>query len=309
MLSLREEEPELDGKGKGPAEFRVDEVTLFENDQKEVKRLSSMFLSHAVANLYVSALQKRDLVKLKELASADFQQRVWNRDAARHFAIMPDPQIPDAEPQVISSSFRGDISEVTISVGETPMTVVMHFAGGWMVVDDVLIPALDRPTSLKANLEALLTVQAFASAAHRGDLKELIRESADGLDRLAWRQMTESPELLQQLVRPLVSEVVSIRPGDPWTLVRTSDGLVQAEIKIVREGTQLVVHDVSLMSAADEDQRMDLMGTLKQLIAAGQLGPGAKYQPEVMQASGVESQPQQVQQAVFEPLAPEIYGK
>jgi hypothetical protein len=308
MLTLRDEEPVNADGTRGLAEYRVDEVTMFEKNDQEVKRMSSVFLSHAVVNLYVAALRDRDITKLKELSTNNFSDRVWNRPEAAHFAIMPEPDIPDAQPQVLTTIFRGDTSEVTIALGDTPMTLLLQLARGWMVVDDVLLPAMDRPTSLKANLEVLLTVQAFAAAAQRKDLNGLMKYSADGLDRIVWRQVAEVPALTQQLVLPMLSEVVAVRPGEDWTLVQTSHGDVDAEIKLVKEGETYLIHDVSLVNASQPDQRLDFLATLRQMIASGQLGSAAQRSPQVSQTPPAPPSHERAPEQRFAPIDPAVYA-
>lgn len=302
MLTLRAEEVAQTETAKKQTEFRVDEVTIFEKGAKDVKRMSSLFLAHAVTQAYMSALVERNVSRLKEISSTNFNERVWNRPEARHFAIMPEPNLEAGEPQILSTNFRGDTSEVTLIQGETPLTLILLQAKGWMVVDDVLMPAFDRPTSLKTNLEALLTVHAFAGAIHTRNLNDLIRFSADGLDRIAWRQLAEVPDLTQQLVKPLLSEVVLLQPQEDFTLIRMSNGEVQAEVKLVREGEKYAVHDVSLTSISVPDQKFELLPTLRHMIAAGKLGPANKKTGQIQPVKGVQAELPKVRKAAFEPV-------
>ncbi len=310
MLTLREEEPTLEDGSKGVAEFRVDEVTMFEKGDKDVRRMSSVFMTHSVVNVYVAALVDRDIKKLKELSSNNFNDRVWSRPEASCFAIMPYPELPKGEIEILTTTFRGDVSEVTVDQGGVPMTLILQVARGWMVVDDVQTPALNRPTSLKSNLEVLLTLQAFNTALVKKELTGLIRHSAEGLDRIAWRQLNEVPSFCQQYMRPLMNEVMSIELDETMNVVRTSDGNIDAEIKLVREGEQFVVYDMSLSTKAKPDQKLELMPSLRQMIADGSIGPAAQRRAAIQHAAVEAVQQQQpIQKANFEPLAPEIYTK
>ncbi len=311
MLTLREEEPKNADGTKGNGEFRVDEVTMFEKGDQDVRRMSAVFLTHAVVNVYVNALRERDLVKLKELSSTNFCDRVWNRPESSHFAIMTDPELPAGEMEVVATNFRGDVSEVTVDQGGTPLTLVLHTARGSMVIDDVLLPAMNKPSSLKASLEALLTVQAFHSALLRNDLSGLIKHSADGLDRIAWRQLSEAPQITQQFQRPLRGEVISIQLADGMSLIRTSDGRIQCEIQLVKEGEQFVVYDVALVEKENPERRLEMMQMLRKMIAEGSIGPAAQRRAENQQAGfdATRQQARQVQKADFEPLDPNVYTK
>lgn len=309
MLSLREEtikqpegEPEL-------TDFRVEEVTVFSREGQDVRRMSAMFLSRAMVNVYLDGLRNRDVKRLREVSSANFNDRVWNRPEAVNFSIMAEPAIPDGAAQVIATAYRGEVSEVTIAVGETPMTFLLNSSRGWVVVDDVLLPAHDRPTSLKANLELLLPIQAFAAALNKRDLPSLIRCSGDGLDGMVWRQLRDVPESARQLVRPLLSEVLSISEQDGRILVVTSDGQTEGHILLAREGTHFVVHDVGLVPQNKSAASVDLLASLRGMIANGEIGMAAQRNPLVQQADAPAMQPAadefSVQQAAYEVSAPE----
>lgn len=322
MLTLKQIETDLVDGTKGNAETRIDDVTIFEKDGKEVKRFSAVFVTHSIVSLYLDALRSRELIQLKKMSSNDFNDRVWNRPEASHFAIMPEPEIASGEPEIISTVFRGDVSEVTLAVGDSPMTVVLTSSKGWMVVDDVIMPALNRPTSLKLNLEIQFSLHAFAAAAGRGSLPELIQYSADGLDRIVWRQLDQTPELAKKLVRPLMSEVVSVEMNDPWTKVTTSDGITQAEVFLIKEGTRYVVHDLVLVSEANPEHRVEWMATMRRMIADGEIGPLAKRRHDIQQARAelsVEQLParpkaesgtrESEKSPVFEPIDRALYTK
>lgn len=318
MLTLLDEEPTLEDGSKGTAETRIDEVTIFAVDGGgEVKRLSSMYLSHAVIQLYADALLKRDLKELQELSSADFNERIWRQDFAKHFAILPYPELSDGPIEVVSTVHRGDLTEVTMMRGRDVMTFVMRQSNGWMVVDDVLMPAVDRPTSLKANLELILPMQSFAMAAAQRDLRSVIKESAGGLDRIVWLQMNKFPNVPVDLVKPLMAEVVAIENQDTWQVVKTSDGFMNAEVRLVREGDRYVVHDVSVGTVESPDYRVELIQSMRQQIAASQQLPAKRMNSQVMQARyerpaqhSVAPAPQQQQtvgKPAFEPIERAIY--
>lgn len=313
MITVRTVDlPDEDGKTSLP-EPRVDEVTIFEANGSEVKKVSAMLLSTSVVDLYIEALRTRNLEKIRSMSSNDFNARVWRIDAAKYFKIMPYPQIDPGETEVISTVFRGDVTEITVAQGNTPMTMILRLSEGWMVIDDVLMPAQDRPVSLKSNLELILPLQAFASGVNRGDVNEVARYSAHSLNQMIWKQLNYIPEISRELVRPLMSEVIGIRIGDSEVIVHTSDGMISSEIKMTRKGDRYVIHDISLINEASPTKQFRFLQSVRQLIAAGQLLPkGAKQQFPVIQAAGTREQTQadsQIRPATFEPIAPEIYSQ
>ncbi len=281
------------------AEPRVDEVTIFEANGSEVKKVSAMLLSTSVVDLYVQALRTRNLQQIQSMSSNDFNERVWKKEAAKHFKIMPYPHIDAGETEVLSTVFRGDITEITIAQGDTPMTFLLRLGDGWMTVDDVMMPAHNRPVSLKANLELMLPICAFASGVNRGDVEAAARYSDSGLDQMIWRQLNYVPEFSKQLVRPLMSEVVRITPSQSWVIVHTSDGNISSEIKMAREGERYVVHDISMINEASPTNQFLFLQTARQMIAAGQLLPkGATKQPVVQASGSILQQRQPVQNQV-----------
>lgn len=310
MLTLRKEERQQDDGTKGLAESRVDEVTIFSQGGDEVKRVSAMFLSHSIVNVYIEALINRDRSQLQKLSTASFNDRVWNRSFSRHFGILPYPDFePGAEVEVLATGFHGDITEVTASVGDTPMTVILHQARGWLVVDDVLLPSLDRPTSLKTNLELMLPLYSFAAAVHKRDVRQVTKESAEALNRMVWLQLNHVHDEARQLVRPMMSEVVAIERGDPWTIVRTVHGEMTAEVRLVLEGQRYVVHDVVLHSESNPGQPIGFMHNMRELIASGQIHARPRHRTGIQHAGALtETIPRRsaspVQQAMHETIEP-----
>lgn len=296
-----------DGKAE-LSENRVDEVTLYDLNGGGGKKFSAMLLSKSVINLFVEAIQERDTAKLKQLSSNDFNARVWDRDVARHFVILPYPNLGDAEPEVFATSYHGDIADVSVEINHVPMTFVLRLSQDLMVIDDVIIPNYALRPSLKENLELMLPIYEFASALHQQDLDTLVTQSGTGLDQIIWKQLNLVPEIARQLVRPMMSEVVGIEMTEEWTVVRTSDGQTTAEIRMIPEGPYFRVHDVILKNEADPGVEMAFMGTVRKLISEGEILPAGARKPAVMQANRPRALPEQtLPKANFQPISPAVY--
>ena len=290
------------------SETRVDEVTLFDPSGGGGKKFSAMLLSKSVINLFVEAMQDRDIAKLKQLSSNDFNDRVWKRDVARHFVILPYPDFGMGEPEVFATSYHGDIAEVSVEMNHVPMTFVLRLSQDLMVIDDVIIPDYSLRPSVKENLELMLPIYEFAAAIHQQDLETLIRQSGTGLDQIIWQQLNLVPEMARQLVRPMMSEVVSIDVSEEWTTVTTSDGETMAEIRMVPEGPFFRVHDVILRNQADPGVEMAFLGTVRKMISQGMILPAGARKSAVMQANLPKAVPEQVApKANFQPISPALY--
>lgn len=330
MLSLLRDAGQ-EGQASQVSGTRVEEVTIFEADGKQVKRISALLLSNSVVDLYVEALRTRNVKELRNMSSNDFNDRVWRTPIAKHFQIMPYPYISAEETETITTVFRGDVTEVTISQGDRPMTFILRLGDGWMVVDDVLFPQPDRPLSLKENLELMLPLHAVASGISRGDVELVSNYSGNSLNQIVWRQLNYIPDVSRELVRPLTGEVVRIAQQDGWVVVQTSDGVVSADVRLAREGQRYVIHDVVLTNEASPSRQFAFLQNMRQMIATGQVRPkGVNRRSEIQQVSGTlqeHQSPRSLQQerpqnrvspahyetsddlpnARFEPISPDMY--
>lgn len=271
MLTLKPVDADAAAKAGREPELRVDEVTIFEESGQQVKRMSAMFLSHAVVQLYGEALYTRDLHSLRKLSAADFNSRVWEAPYAALYTAMPFPELESPEVHVISTVFRGDAVEVTVTQGSRALTYVLNSKQNWMVVDDVVLPSTQRPTSLKKNLELLLPMYAFASAYYQQNLSDLLSHSADGLDSIVWRQVDHVPDPGFDLPMMLMLPVQAVQAGQPWSIIRLGTPEQGAEVRLVREGSRFVVHDINCSGPGIAGGRAELLATLRQKLAAGEI--------------------------------------
>jgi len=258
--------------GSDNAAPRISEVTIFEKNGSQVKRLSSMFLSQALLHVYADALINRDKTRLEKMSTEDFRRRVWSRADQSVLKTLPFPEIESAPPEVTATVFQGDVTEVTVSQGSRALTYVLHSTSGGLLVDDVLMPVLDRPSSLKANAEQMIPIYQFAAGMYNGNLKVLRQASDEGLNRIVWMQLRSAPDfqdLFQcDAVRRLTGPVDSIRNVDSWSLVRIGSPHEGAEVTLVREGDRYLVHDVKFVNGPEPLAQRELLRTIRNQIAA-----------------------------------------
>jgi len=170
-ISLNRKDPEADSET--PAEYLVQEVTVYDATQE--KRLSALFTSRAVMELFSKSLAERELERLRKAATADFNRRVWDTLDPQRFAQLSLPEIEAAPPRMLSTEFHGELIEITVQQGSRVLTYVLRDWQGRVCVDDVLMPVMDRPNSLKTTLEIMLPVYNFhARAANRISADELV---------------------------------------------------------------------------------------------------------------------------------------
>ncbi len=276
-------------KGQAPSsstdkvtQARVEEITIYDRGDEQVKRVSSMFQSHALVEYYAEILATGDIDQLRFLSTTAFNDRVWKRfqpEILRHIRL---PEIENAPPRLVTTVFNGPVTEVTVMQGERALTYVLHTEQAEVKVDDVLLPVLDRPSSLRKHLELLGPVYQLADGIRRQDKALLLATSGNSLDRIVWEQVRETPDIGVDIVHRLVSPVVAIRAGDLQSRVTLSDGQHVAEIELEEERGRFVVADVKFIEGSGRPP-IAMLQAMRQTIARDMQARTAR---DILPASG-----------------------
>ncbi len=267
------------------AKYLIEDVTLYELDSRQEKRLSALFTAQALVQIYAEALVSRDLEVLFHNASPDFQRRVWKRTHAGTLQNMPLNEIEDEAPKIRSTVFAGSLTEVTVTQGSRALTYVLQDRQGTLLVDDVLMPTLGRPSSLKATMELMLPVLDFAAGLRLEQLDTLQRQSSRDFNRLVWQQTSKLPNLSQDVVQHLHTPLVAIEQTEDRATLVLGDDKFGAHVTLVRESGQFVVDDVMLISGTMLRDHVELKRLLRMHIAT--FGVGKQGRSEIKPASGV----------------------
>ncbi len=151
------------GRHATRAPFTVDDVTFY--DSKEERRLSAVFTAQAKMQLFVKALIK-------------------GQSAARPRELDQGPQLQDLEPARIrdpgrdssgrksswrlrssaAADYHGAVTHIYVHQGIRELTYLMRDYSGDVTVDDILMPVMDRPTSMKETMQAMLPIRLLAAA-------------------------------------------------------------------------------------------------------------------------------------------------
>jgi hypothetical protein len=247
--------------------FLMDDVTIYEIDGRQEKRLSALFTAHATMLVFSEALQRRDLPLIRKTASRDFNKRVWDQIDEKLAARMPLGEIEDVRPIVLSTTFEGAVTEITVKQGTLALTYVLRDENRQMRVDDVHLPVQNRPTSLKTNLELMIPIRNFVAGIDSEDIGRLQRNSSDDMNRVVWRQTDSVPQAGYVVPGHLQSKVSDVKIGDDEALVVLGDARHGAQIKLVREFGKYVIDDVLLIAGPESSQRANLKRTLRQQLA------------------------------------------
>jgi hypothetical protein len=260
-------------KGEAPTtssdqvtQARVEEITIYDRNDDQVKRVSSMFQAHSIVEYYSEILVAGDVDQLRHLSTVGFNDRVWKRFPPEILRLIRLPEIEDAAPRLVTTVFQGPVTEVTVMQGERALTYVLHTDGAEVKVDDILLPVMDRPSSLKKHLELLGPIYQLADGIRRHDRQLLLATSGSSLDRIVWEQTRETPDIGVDVVRRLIAPVVAIRPGDLQSRVTLSDGVHVAEIELEEERGRFVVADVTFVEGSGR-QPVAMLQAMRQAIA------------------------------------------
>lgn len=256
----------IDGEdSETPVKYIVQDVTLYELDGREEKRLSALFLSHAMVDLVADALIDRELATLRVMTTADFRNKVWSRLDDRMFLNLPLPEIEAEKPRVLTTVFMGDATEITVNQGTRALVYVLQDQKGELLVDDVLIPVANRPSSLKKNLEALIPAYQFAEAWVAADIERLQRLSSNDLNGTVWHQTLEVPSIGSQPREYFTAPVTSLEFAEDRAVVGLGDDRFGARVLLVREGEdrRYVVDDVRLIAGPELSQRIEMKAAMR----------------------------------------------
>jgi hypothetical protein len=240
--------------------FVIDEVTIF--DSKSEKRLAALFTAQAKMQLFVEAMRKGHLALVRANSSKDFDFKVWNRLKSLPLAEILPPEIEMA-PAVNTdpTDFRGPVIRIPVRQGNRELTYVMRDWNGNVAVDDVLMPVLDRPQSLKDTLQAILPIRLLTSTLRDASLAtegqeaqlELLRGlSSRTFNRLVWTQISQVPESAYAVLPHLDMPLASITDTQTGQMVLLGDERFGAKIELVREGELLMIDRIWLLAGQAE---------------------------------------------------------
>jgi hypothetical protein len=272
VLTLTEQETDADSQRVGP--YIVEEVTMYDGDKSQVRRLSAQFTSHAMLEIFAQALADRDLNRLRQASTRDFNEQVWDHCDEELLNALPWTDIEPVPPRVVATVFQGSVTEVTVTQGSRALTYVLRESRDQMAVDDVLLPAVNRPNSLKQNLTVLLPVYAMARGVFRQDLAAVRSLSSPELSRLVWEPLGGIPTVETDLVRHLTAPVSALSLSDKHAELVLGDAHWGARIALVRQGGQFVLDDVLLIAGPEAAQQTELkrLGRLRVASDSASLG-------------------------------------
>lgn len=249
----------IEGEDSGTADqYLVDDVTIYEIDGNQEKRLSALFLSHAMVELFAEALSLRELQTVQMMSTPDFRKRVWRLVDENLLMQLPMPEIENSPPEILTTVFMGAVTEVTVRQGSRALVYVLQDLEGQLLVDDVLLPVSGRPNSLRKTLEAMVPVIEFANALSQRNVGALQKLSSRDLNRKVWHRAKQVPSIGLKTHEHFAVPLMALDMTDERAIVGLGDDQYGARVLLLREGDRFVIDDVRLIAGTEIKQRIDL---------------------------------------------------
>ena len=225
---------------EAPPRFRVRDVTLYELETRQEKRLSALFTAQAMLELFCEALAERDLDHLRHCSTQDLRGRVWQRLNAATVQGLPLDLFDDPKPEVVSMEFHGALTRFEVRQGGQPVTYLLREESGRFFVDDILWQISGRPASVKQTCELLVPVRNFASAVTLGRdptqqaaVLEMLQNTCSGdFNRLVWSQTKFLPNSGLSADTFLDAPLRSIVQSDTEVLIQFGDDRFGAAVRM-----------------------------------------------------------------------------
>ncbi|MFN0199283.1 MAG: hypothetical protein ACKVT0_21245 [Planctomycetaceae bacterium] len=280
-ISLLKQEIE---EANATSKYLVDEITLYEEDGSQRKRLSALFTGPAVMQLFAHSLATRDLDMLRQASTIDLNNRIWKRIAADALPYLPLDEISTEQPQIMSTVFQGPITEITVTQGTQALTYVLKDEHGRMLVDDIIMPTTDKPNSFKTNLDFLISICDFALGIQQGDLDRVRRHASTDFNRIVWHQTDDAPTCAMEVVPLLLGEVKSIQVQNNQAVVRLAASGHSMTLLLSMEAQKWVIDDLILVDAQDPDQTLAMKRAMRLELARTARRRGPITDPDDAQA-------------------------
>jgi len=261
-----------------PPKFLVSDVTIYEIDTKQEKRLSALFTAQEMLEIFVHALAARDVATLKHASTRDLSERVWSKLNSETLTAMPLEAFDGGDMKFVTASFQGALTKIEVLQGGRPLTYLLRQEHGRFFVDDVNWQKTGVPASMKGTLEILVPIQEFAAAISLGResqeqekaLERLQGSSTSDFNNVVWKQTRFVPNSGMSADTFLKAPLQGIAITDQEVTVQFGDNRYGAKVTLRREFERYAVDDVLLITGADESQRLPLKHSLRTQMARGQ---------------------------------------
>jgi hypothetical protein len=256
MLTMEEIDPGTYAEKVGS--YRVSEVTIYDGDESQVKRISALFTAQSILEIFSQALASRDVARIKQASTSDFNMTVWDHVDSELLNSLPIEEIEPAPPRVVATVFQGAVTEITVTQGSRALTYVLRDSNGRMVVDDVLLPVVDRPNSLKQNLRALIPVYGMARAFFQQDVAAARIHSNRHINTQVWEPLGRIPDLGVDAVQHLTLPVTALSMTEDRADMTCGHGGQRTQLTLIRLDHRFVISEATFITGPDPTHQVQL---------------------------------------------------
>jgi hypothetical protein len=198
------------------------------------------------------------MLLVRENSTKDLNYKVWTRLGAVALAEILPPEIELAAPVISGADYHGAVTHIYVHQGSRELTYVMRDYSGDVTVDDILMPVMERPSSMKETMQAMLPIRLFiaglrdAAAADSNDRQLNLLRAVTSIDfnRRVWSQVNQVPESAFTVLSRLDMPLSSITDTATGQTVVLGDERFGATIELVRERDFLVIDRIGMMAGA-----------------------------------------------------------
>ena len=279
-------------------EFRVENVTIYEQNGKVKKHLAAALVAEPIANLFTDAMVQRDLSNLKVMSTRDFSERVWDHVTPELVSELPLNEFRSGERELLSVLYKGATTEVTMLQAGRAMTVVLNDESGRVKVDDLLVAVDKRPSSVKTTLSHYLPIAKLTLALKQGRIEAVRQYCTNDFNRSIWLQIDQIPPAAKEAIRFLDAPLASLQTSDTESTAQLGEKDFGGMISLVKHNNQWKVNEITLVAGPGGGDRVALKSMLREHLANGILFADAR--PDASPARPTPSAKGNIQQVSFE---------
>lgn len=269
-------------------EFLVNGVVVHDVATQQEKELGALLTANSIVRIFSEALLQRRLDEVRQIASGDFNDHVWQRMSSRVARVIPMDGLENTVPKIVSTDFRGPLTEVTVIQGSQPLTYVVRNENNKLTIDDILLEDPNgQSESLKGRLSALTVVYEFAMNLHDENMRGIRSLASSDFNRRIWAQTDSVPNIDQELVKRLTAPLAKLEDhgGDAVVILGTQQ--YGSRIDLRKQGGKLVVNDAVVV-----DERRGAPISMKQAMRM-HLASHGRNSSGIRQVSGTLSEKSQ----------------
>jgi len=226
--------------------YYVDDATIYDMQLAQEKKLSALLTATSVVNLYHDAYHESNMALLRNLSTSELNQQVWNRMTLETFQMVPAQELREGQPEIISSDFRGRLTEVTVRQGNHELIYLLRERTDQWLVDDIQIKSGDKLESMKERLAVLTPIYEFAYAMHSNNINRVRNISSEDFRRRVWLQADSVPFIQSDIVGQITQPLVDFKTDRSGALVSLGTPQNGAQIHLTMENGVYQINDAML---------------------------------------------------------------